>query len=1158
MNVLGIDLGKTSIGSSLIDTETFKILESGVRLFDAPETSKEQKSLHSIRGEKKRSRNTFYNFNTRRKKIAKLLIKYNLVNKNDLQSKDVVEYTKKNLPISKQKRELSFKVSYLLFRAEDSKSSANLILGLRNKALFEKLTCLEFARLLYSMNNHRGVSYEDTRSTKNIELKQEKIDELTKKVLKNTIKPKEELLLGLQRFKNEFKTTEKYITFGHFLYENYKEKFRNTDKGSLRDFLFVIPRIDISHELNVIFDKQFEFGNSFANLEFKNEYLEAFNWEKESPSYKDRVSFCEIDSKKQASSKQKIEAILYVALEKLHNLRFKEIGQKDYSKLSIDEIINALELFKSEKITFKALSKILDKNEIIFKGIDDNDKIFIDFTIYKRIAKILNLDENILDGYANSTDSNSLYNQVIEILAYNPSSSQKEKELEKLGITNEDNVDALLDISFKGNLSYCENVLRLICDGMLNGFIPHDAKELTKNSFESKRINKLHYLPPIMDTNFPFKDNHTVVRALSQLRLVVNNLLIKYRKEFNNPNWFFDRVVIELARDMNSKKSIENIKKDIDANTKANKEAIVFCEKYNIFTPTYAEILKAKLYLLQDGIELYPRKDIHTGEAIFDIINAELLFDDSYCEIDHTLPFSRSLDNSISNKTLVLSSTNQNKENKTPYEYLDTTLYSIFERNIEKVKHKIGTARARKLLNTTFDGIEGFKERDIIDTQIMSKYAGLYINNYLAFPKDEKIKRRVYGNNGKITSILRKSWAIGSKNRNTHIHHAEDAILIAFSTPLLIKNIATFINIQNQLESFDFSVNSFDKLFKNEKNLKEFIIRNLKEKENIDIYNLDNNVTKKEITSKIFKIIALKCYPSEDFNKTFINAIKDTKVTHFVKEKTNGSIHKETINSLKKEKSNDESVLVRGGFAENGEFLRYDVFLNTKGKYEFIKLTAKHHGKNLNDLPTPKDSKFLFSVYKNTLLEIIKSDKKELILIKGIFRKIDSSLYIDSTDSTENEIFRYKLDKLSSDYFFSDDLNNTFEKKDIIKLITLASFAKKSVINTKIIEISRMINEFNTFLQKNDEKIELKCSFGKTSSIETYELKKALLENKIIENEININASIKTVYIKINESSFISPFTTIGINSIRKLKKIQIDSLGNESTIEYENRKILI
>ena len=40
-----------------------------------------------------------------------------------------------------------------------------------------------------------------------------------------------------------------------------------------------------------------------------------------------------------------------------------------------------------------------------------------------------------------------------------------------------------------------------------------------------------------------------------------------------------------------------------------------------------------------------------------------------------------------------------------------------------------------------------------------------YIEKYLAFPKSEKTKRRVFANNGKITSLLRKSWGIGKKNR---------------------------------------------------------------------------------------------------------------------------------------------------------------------------------------------------------------------------------------------------------------------------------------------------------------------------------------------------------------------------------------------------------
>jgi CRISPR/Cas system Type II protein with McrA/HNH and RuvC-like nuclease domain len=86
------------------------------------------------------------------------LIRYKLIDKNEIKNINT------NLPKSKSKREIIVKTANYLF---ENKKNANDVLELRYKALNEKLSNIELARLLYSINNHRGVSYEDTRSSKN-------------------------------------------------------------------------------------------------------------------------------------------------------------------------------------------------------------------------------------------------------------------------------------------------------------------------------------------------------------------------------------------------------------------------------------------------------------------------------------------------------------------------------------------------------------------------------------------------------------------------------------------------------------------------------------------------------------------------------------------------------------------------------------------------------------------------------------------------------------------------------------------------------------------------------------------------------------------------------------------------------------------------------
>ena len=1162
--VLGLDLGITSVGSALIDLDyenlkNTNILHSNIRIFEAPITPKEKTSLQLIRGENRRARNSKENNSIRRKKIVNILLKYKFIDKNEIKNVNT------NLPKSKVKREIIVKVANYLF---EDKKNANNILELRYKALNEKLSTIQLARLLYSMNNHRGVSYEDTRSSKNIPEK--KLEEFSKKDINEYADgSSDKLLYGLLNFKNAFINSSKYQTVGEFLYKEYKEKFRNSPKRfkdtKQSDFMFVIPRKNIVDELNFIFKKQKEFKNEVINDDFIKEYLEAFEWEEDSPAYDELVANCSIKENEKAASKYLVESQFYIYLEKLYNLSYKTKDEYRYKNLDIETIVKIIKHINTKTIKYSKLRELIEKElnlqDVMFKGVSDYSKYFIDLTIFVNLASILSFPINILELFKD-IEAKELFNKVVNILAYEPKISQKEKKLEELKIVDEKIVDKLLEIKIKGNLSYCKEVLEQICNGMLSGLIPHYAKEEVQKAYPKKPIIKGHLLPPLLDTDFPIKNNQVVVRALSQMRLVINDTLKHYRKVYENPNWFFDKVVIETAREFLNKEQVKKYDDRAKENEKLNKQAIEFCEKYGKAYPTKEEILKARLFLQQDGLELYPSEyNISTNSANFNKIDAQRLFDEAYCEIDHTLPISRSLDDSFSNKTLVLSSTNQNKGNKTPYEFLNKELFEIMEDSLNKKINILGYKKVSNLTNKEFKELDGFIARDLNDTRMITKYAGLYIQNYLAFPKNDKIKRRVFANNGKITSLLRKSWGIGAKNRNNHLHHGEDAILIALSDNSLIKNISTYYGIQTELEKLDFSKDGFDKLFKNNKNIKEYIVTELK-KEDIDIENIDfSKISKKEISSKIFRIIAQKSYPREDFLDIFRKAIHSAIVTHQERVKINGQIHKDTLEKLSK-KTNDDVVLVRGGFATNGEFIRYDVFKNSKNRFEFIKITAKHHGLSLDKLPLPQDinSNFLFSIYPKTCLNFIIEEQKEFKELKGLFRKISSSLYIDSIKSIEDEFFKFKLESLSIDYLLSDDLPN-FEKehlKKIQELLNIGKLDKKNKIETLANFVEESLVKIRKYIEEYFSSYKIFFTFDKTTSNETFLLKRKLKDLGSIEELNDILISTNTIIFKISEKKLISPYFVLASTKIKSIKKIKSDIFGNEEIIENEKREPLL
>ncbi len=1147
--ILGLDIGKTSVGFALVDKNNdYKIINAGVRLFDAPEDPSKQESLSKQRGKYKRGRNSNANEFLRTKNVVKTMLKYGILDAEIIRKYDKSPKVK-DIPKSKKKHLFYIKTAEYLFY---KKSNKNDILSLRFKALYYKLSSLELARLLYSMNKHRGITYDEIKKTS------------ASSDLKN-------LKNGIENYTFQYKSNEEsYLSVGEFLYKNHKDKFRNKEKTSKLKkninnyYLFSIPRDDLKREIEVIFEKQREFGNQFASKEFQDEYLKHFLWEKESPTYDTLVAPCKYNPSEKSANKHHFSSQLYIALEKLYNIRLREIDTKEYLELTQEQkktiLKNSFE--KSKSLSYKDIKKLLNLSNMEFKGVLDENMVLINFNTFIDIKKIFKLEFNPIKEFMHKDGfiHNDLV-KIIEILAYETKDSIKIEKLSQLNISNE-NIEKLLKIKVRGHLSYSLGVVNKLCLYMLDGYTPHDAKEKIKDDYGVKSIEKTAYLPPVLDTDFPLQNNHAVIRALSQVRVVINDILKHYKKVYNNQNWTFDSVTIELARELNSethKKKYENIQKE---NTKANQEAKEFCEKYNLYNPNYNQILKAKLWIMQNGIDPYVwiqnNENKNIDSYTLGRMDAERLFDEDYCQIEHTLPILRSLDDSQSNKTLVFAKTNQDKGDKTPYEWLSKDAFEKLESYLgeKKIKEAYGDARIRKLLNKDFKGIDGFKQRDIKDTQIISKYAGLYIDTYLKFWNNPNFdgKRRVYANNGKITSILRRAWAIGKKNRDTYLHHAQDAILIACSTPALIKTIATFINIQHKLPSDNLTKEKFHKIFEKHKSIKEYILQEI-EKQNIDIENLD--------TSTLFKLIANKSYPYDGFREDFKNIIANAPVTHYVKQKTNGTIHDDTI--YRKKSDNDRGIEVRNGIARNGKFIRYDLFkiVNSKGKvtYDFIVLTAQYHGKKVEDLPLPtlkdgKTSTFMFSVYKYDLLQILykQNAKSEQITLDGLFWKKPSSVWLINDTNVEDSNFKRQIESLSFNVNLPDDMINKKSYIQELKEISFSSLSSKKKIKAIADEVLKVKNKIISILPNN---YKILFTFKDSNIKQTQELKKYLINENIVEETIQEKGDI--IYIDLIENKYLPASIEIGTTKIKGIKKLKRDCLGNIiDEITQEIRKPLV
>jgi CRISPR-associated endonuclease Csn1 len=275
--------------------------------------------------------------------------------------------------------------------------------------------------------------------------------------------------------------------------------------------------------------------------------------------------------------------------------------------------------------------------------------------------------------------------------------------------------------------------------------------------------------------------NPTVHIGLNQLRLIVNELI----RRFGHPA----QIIVELAREfgMSGKRRREierEQQENADYNATLDSELVQLGQRVNREN-------RIRLRLFHE----LTRKDplgaccIYSGEPI----SLALLFSDEV-EIDHILPFSRSLNDGLGNRLLCRRRANRDKGNRTPFE--------AFSHNPSGYSWPAILARAEQLLDARklkwfsetaledFLGGRDFLDRQLIDTQYLSRVAREYLTAVCP-------PHAVWVSSGRLTGLLRSKLGLhdilssdGRKNRDDHRHHAVDAAVVGVCSRSLIKRVA--------------------------------------------------------------------------------------------------------------------------------------------------------------------------------------------------------------------------------------------------------------------------------------------------------------------------------------------------------------------------------
>ena len=451
-------------------------------------------------------------------------------------------------------------------------------------------------------------------------------------------------------------------------------------------------------------------------------------------------------------------------------------------------------------------------------------------------------------------------------------------------------------------------------------------------------------------------------------------------REYGTP----DQINVELARDVyndhDERKKIEARQKEYAE--EKEKAKVLAQSKTGIENIGGRDLLKFRLYEQQDG------KCIYSGEAL----DLRRLTEQDYCDVDHIIPYSRSLDNSQSNKVLCLSRENRQKSDKTPLEYIsDPVKQAEF---IARVKSMKGLNKAKKdrLLTRGFDEREvEFRDRNINDTRYMARYVMKYLDDCIDFSQSKAaIKDRVQSRNGALTDFLRHQWGLRKDRAENDRHHAQDAIVIACATNGYTQYLACLSKIFENKQAY---ANKYG-----------------------------------EPWYKAFKQRVKQ--PWDGFYQDVQASLAEVFVSRPPRKNATGEIHQDTVHTLNPKKKNRWGELVysakdvksglnvRGGMAGNSNMFRVDVFSkkNAKGKEQFYLVPIYLADGIKSELPNkaitahkPESEwivmdetyAFKFSLYKDDLVKATAKGKETCF---GYFDGCDrasGNLNIEAPDSSQ-------------------------------------------------------------------------------------------------------------------------------------------------------------
>ncbi len=563
-------------------------------------------------------------------------------------------------------------------------------------------------------------------------------------------------------------------------------------KRNRGDYARTVQRSDLQHEAVRIFTAQRRFGSTFAKQQLEDAFTPlAFNQLPLSDS-DGKVGFCTHEPAERRTAKRAPSFELFRLLSRLRNLRLLTRGGEE--KLTPEQISLAIEGFgEQSKLTFKQLRLRLDLAVgVRFEGVSPADEGRDIAARTGGAAEGTCALRRVLGeaGWRTFNAGPHRLDRAAEILTFREDLASIESGLHETGMEPLC-ADLLLQAAregrfsgFKGAAHIAAKTVRAVNVGLRRGLAVDEAFAEAGYNHATQAQSAIEDIA-----------NPVARKALAQMLKQVHTVIHEHKHLFG-PTGLPDRIHVELARDVGKgSEERDKITAGLDKRTRT-KERIKgeLTERFPAREPSGEDLLRYELWKEQGGICLY------TGDHI--PLPGVFANDNTY-QVDHILPWSRFGDDSFRNKALVCARANQDKHNRTPFEWLgkDPRRWAEFSARVESCKEMRGGKKGGFYLRRNAAEVESrFRTRNLNDT----RYACRVLLEILArwYPQDERqtegdtAKRHVFARPGALTSKLRQVWGLEGRKKGPDgrrlpddRHHALDAMIVAACSESLLQRM---------------------------------------------------------------------------------------------------------------------------------------------------------------------------------------------------------------------------------------------------------------------------------------------------------------------------------------------------------------------------------